>query len=183
MDAHLTALLDDPDLWDEPAPDVEASIVASIVAAAEAERPDPAGAPVTATAETPDNVVPISRARRWIAPFLAGAAAVLLVVAAVAILPGDGGGDGPDEVSIALEGTEEAPGAAATADVADTPLGTRIILSVAGLPQPRRTRTTRRGSARAPRSVSAPGRSISAVATARSNCGRVSVSTSTPSSP
>ncbi len=133
IDAGLSALLAEPEMWDEPDPDAEASIVAAIAAAAAAEQPDLAREPDVAVTTTPDNVVPITAARRWIAPFLAGAAAVLLVVAAVAIVPGIGGDDS-DVVAIAMEGTPAASNASATADVAATPLGTRIDLAVAGLP-------------------------------------------------
>lgn len=138
LEPRLVALLAEADMWDEPDPDVEASIVAAISAAAAAtaataEASDPAGEPATDRPGRPGNVVEISAARRWIAPFLAGAAAVLLVVAAIAIVP-RGGGDDADVVSIALEATPEAPGASATADVAATPLGTRIDLAVTGLP-------------------------------------------------
>lgn len=133
IDARLSALLAEPEMWDDPDPDAEASIVAAIAAAAATEHTGPARTPDAGgadEAEASKNVVAISAVRRWIAPFLAGAAAVLLVVAAVAIVPG---GDA-DVVAVAMAGTPEAPDASATADVAATPLGTRIEFDVTGLP-------------------------------------------------
>lgn len=78
-----------------------------------------------------DNVVPISRAKRWVGPILAGAAAAVLIIAgfSVANRPED-----PTGLELALEATDNAPGASATATIADTPLGTRIILDVTDLP-------------------------------------------------
>lgn len=132
--ARLFALLAEPEMWAEPDPAVEASIVAAIAAAvAAAQRADPARELDVVVTKTPDNVVAISAKRRWIAPFLAGAAAVLLVMAGVAMGSGNGGDDSV-VVTIGLEGTPRAPGASATADVVATPLGTRIDVVVAGLP-------------------------------------------------
>lgn len=130
--ARFSALLAEPEMWTESDPDVEASIVAAITASVAAERPDLIREPALVVVEARENVVPISAARRWIAPFLAGAAAVLLVVAAMAIVPGDSRDDF-DVVAVAMGGTPEAPGARATADIVETPLGTRISFAVTGL--------------------------------------------------
>jgi hypothetical protein len=136
MESRLAALLADPQMWDEPDPDAEESIVAAVVAAAAAQRPAPAREVDAVDGDNRDNVVAISAARRWIAPFLAGAAAVLLVVAAVTIVQSDLGGSDEvaDAVTVTMEGTPEAPDASAVADILDTPLGTRIDFAVVGLP-------------------------------------------------
>lgn len=133
--ARVAALLGDPLTWAESDPGSEESIVAAVSAAAEAEAEADGPAPMPDPERSTDGgqVVPLSTARRWVAPFLAGAATVLLVVGAVALL-GDSGGDDADVVAVGLQGTSEAPGATATAEVAATPLGTRIELSVEGLP-------------------------------------------------
>jgi hypothetical protein len=126
---QLDALLSDPALWDEPDPADEEFIVSAILAEASA-----APAP-TEPIDTslPDNVVPISRHRRWVAPALSAAAAVLVVllglgiVNAIADRPVDG------EVELALDGTDLAPAATATARIVDLPAGSRIRLDVEGL--------------------------------------------------
>ncbi len=125
---QLDALLSNPDLWDAADPADEDAIVAAILAEAAAE-PE-----VEAAADpVPDNVIPIARHRRWVAPALSAAAAVIVVllglgiVNAIADRPVDG------EVELALDGTDLAPDATATARIVDLPAGSRIRLDVEGL--------------------------------------------------
>lgn len=125
----LAGLLSDPTLWDDPDPAVEESIVAAIAAEA-----GPVAQAPTAVADitaAPDNVTPISAARRWLAPIAAGVAAALVILGGFALVAGD---DDPSGVEVALAGTDLAPDASAQAVIADTPLGTRIVLDVTGLP-------------------------------------------------
>ena len=121
---RLAELLGDPALWDDPDPAIENDIVAAIRREAATDPVDPAGA-------GPDNVVPISRARRWLAPVVAGAAAMLALVFAVGAIGGSGG---PDGIEVALAGTDLAAGASADAVVAELDAGTRIVLDVRDLP-------------------------------------------------
>ncbi len=125
---QLDALLSNPDLWDAPDPADEDAIVAAILGEAAAESKTE-----TAADPVPDNVIPISRHRRWMAPALSAAAAVIVVllglgiVNAIADRPDDG------EVELALDGTDLAPDATATARIVDLPAGSRIRLDVEGL--------------------------------------------------
>lgn len=115
VDRDLAALLADESMWDPVDPAVEDAIVAAIAAEAE-----PAGA-----------VTPISAARGWRGLVVAGAAAIVLVVAAVVAF--DDGAE-PAGVELALTPTDLAPEASGLVLVAETPLGTRLVLDVAGLP-------------------------------------------------
>ncbi len=151
MNGQLAALLANPALWSEPTATDEDAIVAAIRAEAAAAGPvmvagvGPEGdASTGADWSRPDaggdgtasNVVPISRARRWLTPVLSAAAGVaiaLIGVAAVANLD-DSPAEGPDGVELALAGTDLAPDATAAATVIVTPVGTRIDLDVTGLP-------------------------------------------------
>lgn len=122
--AQLAALVGDPALWEEPNRADEDAIVAAIRAEAGAES-------LSFPGDDPSsNVIPISRARRWLGPIAAGVAAALVVLAGFAfVMNGD-----DDGVVLALDGTEVAPGASAEAIVAPLDAGTRIILDVSGLP-------------------------------------------------
>jgi len=121
--AQLAAFIDAPGLWEEPSMEDEDAIVAAIRAeAALFPRPE---------REISENVIPISRARRWLGPVAAGIAAALVVLAGFAFMTG---GDDSEGVVLALEGTDIAPGATAEAIVAPLAAGTRIILDVSGLP-------------------------------------------------
>lgn len=68
----------------------------------------------------------------WVAP-VAGVAALVLLVAGVLILDSSSTEDGTDG-QLALAGTELAPGAVGVASVTDTPMGTRLVLDLEGLP-------------------------------------------------
>jgi anti-sigma-K factor RskA len=120
----LPAMLADPELWTDPDPALADAVVEAVAQQSGGDT----------TASPPDGGVgrPGSR-RRWAVAALA-AAAVVLLVAGVVLAPSGEGGGGPEGVEVALDGTELAPGATATAVVADTPPGTRIDLSLEGLP-------------------------------------------------
>jgi hypothetical protein len=148
----LSELLSNPSIWADTdgnaaGADTEDAIVAAIAAEAAmftTESVDPVEAqPVgedTATGDDTATAAPVvalhSRRRRF-GSFAAGAAAAALVlVGSLALFNQDpfGDDDGPSGVELALAGTELAPGATGTATIADTPLGTRIVLNVADLP-------------------------------------------------
>jgi anti-sigma-K factor RskA len=119
---EIIALLARPATWDEPPPGLEDSIVRAIGAAP---------APVAVTA------LDAVRARRdrtratW--PWWLAAAAAAVVVIAGAVVIGRSGDDQRGLV-IALAATDLAPGASATAELASTPAGLKIVLDVDGLP-------------------------------------------------
>jgi Anti-sigma-K factor rskA, C-terminal len=108
IDASLTAVaprLADPAVWEEPARDLEARVMATI--------------------GEPDSAEPASRWMRW----LVAAVVVAVLAGGVAFVRRS---PGPDwEVSLAATGN--APGARATAVGWKEEAGTRIVLSVSGL--------------------------------------------------
>jgi hypothetical protein len=128
LDDHdaIAALLARPEVWDDVAHDAEDAIVAAIAA----EPPSHATSTGDVTNAAP-NVVPIRRLRRWAMPFAAGVAAATVLVGAFALVTRS---SDPDGIELAMAGTELAPEANASALIDTTPLGTRIILDVAGLP-------------------------------------------------
>lgn len=131
-DESLAGLLGDPSVWTDADPALEDLIVAAITAEA-AARPDLTAD--TGLVESPrdSKVVPISASRRWFGPAVAGVAAALtLLVGGLILTSGDD--DEPGGLEVALAPTDFAPEAEALARVAETPLGTRIILDVSGLP-------------------------------------------------
>lgn len=138
--APLDGLLADPLVWEEPPAWLEAQVLDAIGAEAAATVIAP-GADVAAPAGPggTGRTTTSARAeanRRWVRPFLVGAAsaaaaAVLVVVALTALTGEQTGRQGATEV--ALSGTELAPEASAVATLADTPLGTVIDLDVSGL--------------------------------------------------
>lgn len=82
------------------------------------------------------NVVPLSRARRWMAPVASAAAAVAVTLLAVNVVGSTDAAPSVTEVAgveLPLAGTDLAPEASATATVAETRAGTRIQLDVSGL--------------------------------------------------
>ncbi|MEM8620356.1 MAG: anti-sigma factor [Actinomycetota bacterium] len=131
LDADLSALLADPAMWETPDPAGADALVAAIAA----DRGDGA-TPHTEKAHppAPAPVVEIGAYRRRLAPILAGAAAIVVLLAGALIVAVVDGDDVSDGVLIALSGTDLAPDAAAEADIADTPIGTRILLDVTDLP-------------------------------------------------
>lgn len=134
--ARLGALLGDPNMWEAPDSADEDAIVAAILAEA-GSAPDLTGRDDGASAGSslgdPDlsNVIPLSRARRWLAPVAAGVAAALVILAGFALVTA--GDDEPEGVVLVLEGTDLAPGATAEAVIAPLRSGTRIVLDVRGL--------------------------------------------------
>jgi hypothetical protein len=160
----LSELLSNPSIWvetggNDAGADTEDAIVAAIAAEAAmftTESVDPVEAqPVGEDTATGDDtaiggdtaigedtataapVVALDSRRRRFGSFAAGAAAAALVlVGSLALFNQDpfGDDDGPSGVELALAGTELAPEATGTATIADTPLGTRIVLNVAALP-------------------------------------------------
>jgi len=111
-DPTIARLLDDPAVWAEVSPDLRARTLGEATGR-------PAGRPA---------------GRPWAGrTLLAAAAAVLLVV-------GVGGGlwltrdTTPAGVEVALAGTENLPGATATAELRNEPAGVSVELDVAGMP-------------------------------------------------
>ena len=143
----LAALLSDAAMWEPSDPEDEAAIMAAIseLSAGQADASTPATAPVislpvdrsepaprrTAEPTGQSNVVPISRARRWAAPFAAGIAAALALVVGVSALTGDAE---RETIELALAGTDLAPEAEGLVEIAETPNGTVLLLDVSGLP-------------------------------------------------
>lgn len=131
-DESLAGLLGDPSVWAETHPALEDSIVAAITAEA-ATRPELVADTGLVESPTDSKVVPISASRRWFGPAVACVAAALtLLVGGLILTSGDD--DEPGGLEVALAPTDFAPEAEALARVAETPLGTRIILDVSGLP-------------------------------------------------
>src|SRR5262245_8564605 len=116
-DPVVARLLEDPAVWTEVSPDLRARTLAEATAARPA-RPD-------------------QRPTRFgVQRRLLLAAAVLLVALMVAgglsvVLASD---SEPRGVEVALSGTDELPGASATARLTDEPAGVSVLLDVAGIP-------------------------------------------------
>ena len=115
-DPVVARLLEDPAVWTEVSPDLRARTLAEATAAGRA-RPD-------------------QRPTRFGGHRLLLAAAVLLVALMVAgglrlVLASDPEARG---VEVALSGTDELPGATATAKLTDEPAGVSVLLDVAGIP-------------------------------------------------
>ena len=132
----LSALLAEPALWEPDDADTEDAIVALI--SAEMGSSAPTSVPVE-TREGNGNgadVVPISSARRWMGSLTAGMAAAVALIAIYALGTAllDSDDSGPEGIEFALDATELAPDSQATALIADTPQGTKILLDVSGLP-------------------------------------------------
>lgn len=174
----LMHLLSDPSVWGDTSDVSEDAIVAAISAEAGTIAEPASGlSGLVESSSSNGDVVPISSARRWVAPFAAGIAAALLIV--VGLAAAFRFGDDSSGIELTLAGTELAPEATATASFDDTPIGTRIILDVSGLPPLPRALTTRPGCESMARRASAPEPSTSAVAMERSSCGQRCHSTTT----
>lgn len=132
----LDGLLSHSTIWGDTDSGLEDSIVAAIAAERDAlgtPQTTPAPAAETELADEHSNVIPIDRKRTRIAAFAAGAvAAAALIIGAIAI--GQFVDTDKPDVELALEATDIAPEAVATASISETPLGTRIILDVSDLP-------------------------------------------------
>lgn len=131
LEPGLASLLARAGVWDEPPAALEDTVLAAI--AAEAGEVTP---PADDLAGLTDLSKRRQRGQRSVPWWLAAAAACALVVAGVALVAGRGS-DEPEQatgLAIELAGTELMPGASATADVAATPAGLRIVLDTDGLP-------------------------------------------------
>lgn len=115
VDPALARLLDDPAVWAEVSSDLRASTLAGAL-----------GAPVTELRARPG--------RSWQRPVLLAAAALVVVGLAVVGATRLGGEADPADAEVALAGTENAPGATATAELRDEPAGVSVVLQVDGLP-------------------------------------------------
>lgn len=128
-------MLGDARTWEDP----PAGLVDDLVAAIASERDGEATPAVVADAGGAGEVTPLDAARRrrrpspWWSALPAAAAAVVVAVLVV----GSDGGDGVvagEPVQVELAGTELAPDARATAELAEWRSGVRVDLDVEGLP-------------------------------------------------
>lgn len=123
--AEFDHLLADPSLWAKADASLEDRVVASI--AVEVERAAPLGS-VTRTYPA----VPLRR-RRWLAT--AGAAAVGAAAAAVFTLVVTRDSSTPADATVAMSGTDLAPGVVGSAAITSGVSGVEIHLEVPGLPR------------------------------------------------
>ena len=116
LEPDILALLRDTSLWQEPSAGLESRVVAGI-------------------ADERRVVVPISRARRaW--PGRLAAAAIGAAAAAAVVLIAVPRNEGQQaDASVAIAGTQLAPGISGTADITSETSGVRIQFSVKGLPR------------------------------------------------
>lgn len=147
--SQLDALLADPALWEEPNPADEDAIVSAILAEAAgvAGTDGVTSSPVIETArpsqgprsdrspglQADAEVIPISRARRWLNPVISAAAGLVVAVVGFAALTAFNNRAEDGTVELALAGTELAPAASAEAEIVDLPSGTRIVIDVSML--------------------------------------------------
>lgn len=120
----LAVMLADDDLWEEPPASLEDDIVGII--RAEANQANPQAPKALAPSALPDNVIPLSAARRRTVrtSLLSAAAAAVVAVGITAAVTRDGGPAGPaNQVEVALP-----DGNAGGVQVADTASGLRIHL-------------------------------------------------------
>lgn len=120
--AEFEALLADPTMWAEPAPELEDQVVAAITAEAAGS------ATVTQLADRR-----VSRAGRWLT--LAGAAAVGAAAAAIITVAVTRDSSTPADAIVAMAGTDLAPGLSGEAQLTAVSSGVKIELKVPGLPR------------------------------------------------
>ncbi|MEQ1701538.1 MAG: anti-sigma factor [Ilumatobacteraceae bacterium] len=120
--AEFEALLADPTMWAEPAPELEDQVVAAITAEA-------AGAS-TSTYHVYQRP---SRARRWLT--VAGAAAVGAAAAAIITVAVTRDSSTTADATVALAGTDLAPGLTGEAKLTAVSSGVKIELKLPGLPR------------------------------------------------
>ena len=120
--AEFEALLADPTMWAEPAPELEDQVVAAIAAEA-------AGSSTT----TYHVYRQPSRARRWLT--VAGAAAVGAAAAAIITVAATRDSLTEEGDAIAMAGTDLAPGVSGEAWIRTVASGVEIDLRVPGLPR------------------------------------------------
>jgi hypothetical protein len=118
--ARWTELLADPETWEEPAPDLEDLVIASIGAA-----PAPTRSWATSSGRASGS---------WVRPLLGGLAAAAAIIAAVILFSRDSG-DRPDSfASGTLAGTERAPDATGQVQIFEDSAGFRVELKANDLP-------------------------------------------------
>lgn len=125
----LAALLGDADLWEDNDPADEAAILAAIAEMAAPTVGDSFSEAVPAGA--PSDVTPISSARRWVGPFMAGIAAAVVLFAGFTVVAAS---DDRSGIELALTATDLAPAAEGNVEIVATPNGTVLLLDVSGLP-------------------------------------------------
>jgi Anti-sigma-K factor rskA len=149
----VVRLLDDPALWTEVPPDLRDRVVGAALAGvdedAETDLDADAGTgPATAPTDVPGrrdrgDAVPLHARRRAGRTTRFGRRPALLAAAAAVVVLGLGVAGGLTMLSddaaeplaeVALAGTEEAPGASATASLTREPSGISVELDVSGLP-------------------------------------------------
>jgi hypothetical protein len=153
----ITSLLADPTLWDDPPASLGANVVSAIAAERDAGAvagapsppatlPPPLPSAVGSAAPTPaepaggGTVSPISsapsRRRRWITPFLAGAAvAAALTAAVVLVATRDDSSNTAEGTEFSLAATDLAPGVEGHAIISQNDSGFRIELYAPDLPR------------------------------------------------
>ncbi|MDO9173282.1 MAG: anti-sigma factor [Actinomycetota bacterium] len=123
--AEFDDLLADPSLWAVPDPELEDRVVAAITV--EAERSAPAGSVTRRYSAVP------SRRRRWLAT--SGASAVGAAAAVVFTLIATRDSSTPADATVAMTGTDLAPGVVGSAGITSGASGVEIHLEVPGLPR------------------------------------------------
>jgi hypothetical protein len=119
--ARWTQLLADPETWEEPAPDLEDLVIASVAAA-----PAPTRTWVSSSGRAASG--------SWLRPLIGGLAAAAAIVAAVIILSRDSDDRPASFASAALSGTELAPEATGTVQIFEDSAGFRVELRADDLP-------------------------------------------------
>ena len=114
LDPEIVALLSDPSLWEEPPPTLEDRVVAGI-------------------AEERRVVVPMKRRNPWPARF--AAAAVGAAAAAAVVLVVTRNDQQQADATVAVTGSDLAPGISGSAGITAVSSGVRIDFSVPGLPR------------------------------------------------
>jgi hypothetical protein len=116
LEPDILALLRDTSLWQEPSAELEERVVAGIT-------------------DERRVVVPIGRARRVWAGRLVAAAIGAAAAAAVVLIAVPRDEDQRADASVAIAGTQLAPGISGTAGITSETSGVRIQFSVKGLPR------------------------------------------------
>jgi hypothetical protein len=113
LEPDIVALLHDPSLWEEPSAQLEDRVAAGI-------------------AEDRRVVVPMKRRNPWPARFAAAAVGAAAAAAVVLVVTRD---QEHADASVAVTGTDLAPGVSGKADITSVDSGVRINFSVPGLPR------------------------------------------------
>jgi hypothetical protein len=131
----LGSLFARADVWDEPPAGLEDAVVAAISSEA-ANVPDVPDVPSPAVAGEPSTSLDrrrVGRRRGRATRWLAVAAAVAAVAVGIGLIVRDTDEPADDDLVVALAPTDAAGDATATARIAATPAGLRIVLDVDGL--------------------------------------------------